>query len=262
MTALTHTDLPRYRIVTPEHVVFHYQVAGLPRRAMAWMLDTTILWTVKIAAYIALAVSIGMFGVALGFVISFLLDFGYHCYFELYQAGQSPGKKLMGLRVVPASGARLTVVDSLMRNLLRPIDTLPIAMTLGGCVALADRYHRRLGDLAAGTLVVRQPKLAIPNALLSTNRDNSFRSDASLRARVLAKATREERDLMLELMLRRDELEHARREAVFRDAATYFRKRYNLPDQLEHLSDEQTVLNLALLIQDAGPTPKKTRENQ
>ncbi|MFA9479885.1 RDD family protein [Phycisphaerales bacterium AB-hyl4] len=243
----------QYQITTPEQVQFRYEVAGLMSRAMAWVVDQLILWAARLGFVFALS-SAGQLSLAAVFVSIFVLDFGYYAWFELRQAGQSPGKRLLGLRVIPASGAQLSFADVMIRNLLRSIDTLPMMMVLGGTVAWIDRYHRRLGDLAAETLVVRDVRTELPAGLLAAaSRDNSFMQDARLRQRVLGRVSREERDLLFDLMMRRDQLDRGRREALFAEAATYFRHRYNLPEGLDHLSDEQTVLNLALLLQ-AGAT--------
>lgn len=253
MTTVT-AHPPQHRITTPEHVSFRYTIAGLVTRGMAWLLDFLILLLLKAATLFALSrAQGGMTGLAVVLLVWFLLDFGYYAWCELAWSGQSPGKRALGIRVVAASGGRLGPTEVMIRNLVRVLDTLPMLMALGAVVALLDRQHRRLGDLAAETVVVRDRRAAVPQAMLIQDRDNSFRADPAVRGRVLARVTREERDLMLELMLRRDALETPARERLFREAAAHFRRRYELPDDLAHLSDEQTVLNLALLVQDPLP---------
>jgi ParB-like chromosome segregation protein Spo0J len=129
---------------------------------------------------------------------------------------------------------------------------LPFAMVVGGVVAIVDRWHRRLGDLMADTLVVRDARQILPQALGSAKaRVNSFQTDAALRGRILMRVTRHERDLIMDLALRRDQIDDAIREELFAGAAAHFRNRLALPADVEHLSDEQTVVNLALLIQDS-----------
>jgi len=162
--------------------------------------------------------------------------------------------------VIPLDGTRLTGTAVLIRNLLRPVDTLPMFMVLGGTMALFEPYHRRLGDLAAGTLVIRHAKARIPPALTEAqSRHNTFQADPAVRQRILNRVTRAERDLLYDLMLRRDTLDASVREQLFSRCAAYCRARFNLPTDLEHLSEEQTVLNVALVIhrgqQQAGPMP-------
>ena len=242
--------MTRYLITTPEQVHFHYEVGGLMSRAMAWVADQLILLVARIAVAWAFARLGGHIGAAFVTAAIFVVDFGYYVFFELTDGGQSPGKRLFHLRVMSSRGGRLRFADVLVRNLMRPLDTLPFAMMVGGVTAFLDPLRRRLGDLAAETLVVRDARLSLPEELTRQHaRVNTFQADAAVRGRILARVTRDERDLILDLMMRRDELEPATREDLFRQAAQHFRHRYALPEDLDYLSDEQTVLNLALVIQ-------------
>lgn len=241
--------LPRFAIATPEQVTFFRRPAELPTRAIAWLLDQLAIMGLRIAAATVLF-SIGEIGFGLWLVVLLLLDFGYFTLLEWRWAGQTPGKRAMKLRVVSATGARLNAGDLLLRNLLRPIDSLPFTMALGGTVAWIDPYRRRLGDLLAGTLVVRDVKSELPVALFDNDsRVNSFEADTAVRARILARVDRDERDLLMDLAQRRDQLDPEARAAVFAEARAYFDERLALPDA-DHLSDEQAVLNLALVVRD------------
>jgi hypothetical protein len=193
--------------------------------------------------------SIGLILLILGI---FILDFGYFVYFELRWAGQSPGKRCFGIRVISARGTGLRFADVLLRNLLRPIDTLPFAMAVGGTVCFIDRWHRRLGDMVAETIIIRESKRELPQAMAAEkSRVNSFQIDPVLRGRILARVDRPERDLILDLAIRRDQIDPDARQALFARAAAHFRARLGLPPDIDYLSDEQTVLNLAMVIQDA-----------
>lgn len=239
----------KYQITTPEQVRFHFEIAGLMSRSMAWVIDQLLLRAAQLGIFIGLASSGFEISIALALLGLFILDFGYYVFFELYWAGQSPGKRYYKIRVVSSRGGRLKFPDVMLRNLLRPLDTLPIAMGIGGLTAFLDKYGRRIGDMAAETLVVRDSCMTLPESLSNQkNRINTFESDVSIKNRILARATRDERDLILDLVLRRDELEPGTREDMFRQAAEYFRKRYALPENVEFLSDEQTVVNIALVI--------------
>lgn len=241
--------MAQYLITTPEQVQFRYQIAGLITRAMAWLLDQLILLGVRIGIMYLLG-GMGNFGWALILCLFFALDFGYFTVCELYMAGQSPGKKRFGLRVISSTGARLCFADVMIRNLLRPLDSLPVAMFLGGVTAWVDRYHRRFGDMAADTLVVRDVRSCLPQMVLThQGRDNSYAADAGVRSRILARLGRDERDLIFDLMHRRDELEPAVREDLFTRTANYLRERCQLPQADAHLTDEQAVLNVALVLE-------------
>jgi uncharacterized RDD family membrane protein YckC len=242
-----------HRVTTPEQVQLTYPLAGLCTRALAWSLDQCIL----LAATIALGLSAAGLGLGLAWTIvllgKFLLDFGYWTWYEL-RRGQTPGKRVFGIRVVSASGGRLAARDVLLRSLLRVLDNpalIPFLGIVGGLCAWIDPRRRRLGDLAADTIVIRLTQGSLPAGLIAQQaRGNTFAEDPALRSRVLTRVTRAERDLVLDLMLRRDELDLDTREQLFHEAAGYFRRRYGLPEDLEHLSDEQSVLNLAGVLHD------------
>lgn len=104
---------------------------------------------------------------ALG-LVSFVCFNAYFIVFELLWAGQSPGKRIVGLRVVKTGGYALRFPDSLLRNLLRAVDFLPIFYGVGLTSLLLTRHCQRLGDIVAGTLVVYQGQNAT-DAILSTN---------------------------------------------------------------------------------------------
>lgn len=246
------TPVAKYRIITPEQVAFHYTIAGLVGRCLAWLCDQFLIWTVYILIFMTFGRLDNGVGMALIILSMFVVDFAYFTFFELYWAGQSPGKRIFRLRVMSARGHKLRFHDVLIRNLLRPVDMLPIAMVVGGITATIDTWHRRLGDLAADTIVVRDVRPVLPAALANEkNRVNSFQSDPALRGRILTRVSRPERDLIMDLAMRRDQIEPAVREDLFGRAAQHFRSRLSLPADLMHLSDEQTVVNLALLIQES-----------
>src|SRR5690606_17226890 len=150
---------------------------------------------------------------------------------ELYWAGQTYGKRAMGIRVITSHGGRLSFSDVFVRTLVRLIDNpamIPFFGFVGGAAIFFDPMRRRLGDMAADTIVVRDVRTTLPQSVLTArSRVNSFAAEATIRNRILARVTREERDLMLDLMLRRDELAPDVREAFFRTAAEQFRRRYN-----------------------------------
>jgi uncharacterized RDD family membrane protein YckC len=154
------------QIDTPENVVFGYEVAGIASRFMAALADHFIIVIMQVIVYaIVYAVLIGnqltsalenlaawVAGV-LG-IVSFLLLWGYYIVFEAFWNGQTPGKRMMKLRVIRVDGTPITLVEALIRNLARLIDFLPISYGIGIITMFINSQSRRLGDLAAGTLVV------------------------------------------------------------------------------------------------------------
>jgi uncharacterized RDD family membrane protein YckC len=141
---------------TPEGVDLGLRTAGPVVRAAALAIDSLI----KGALYLALTPLLALSGVGIGLILLalFLLEWFYPVFFEL-RSGATPGKRAMGIAVVQDDGTPVTPAASLIRNLLRVVDFLPIAYGAGLVCTLIDRDFRRLGDLAAGTLVVhvREP---------------------------------------------------------------------------------------------------------
>lgn len=136
---------------TPEGVDVELRVAGPVVRAAALGIDTLI----KGALYLTLTPLLAFSGLGLGLVLlgMFLLEWFYPVFFELLR-GATPGKRAMGLEVVQDDGTPVGPAASVIRNLLRVVDFLPLLYGAGFVSTLVDRDFRRLGDLAAGTLVV------------------------------------------------------------------------------------------------------------
>src|SRR6202453_4051205 len=88
--------------------------------------------------------------------INFCLIWGYFALFEAYWHGQTPGKRAMKLRVIKDSGRQITLFEALARNLLRVVDYLPSLYLVGVITMLCNKRNQRLGDLAAGTIVVHE----------------------------------------------------------------------------------------------------------
>lgn len=153
----------RTEIETPEHVVLSYHLAGPIRRGLAWGIDTAVRGAVLFVFALALGLSTGSAaGLKSGLllVLVFVLEWGYFVACDMLMSGRSLGKKALGLRVVSAQGLPVSLGDSLLRNLLRGADFLPIGYVLGAVAMVLDARFRRLGDLVAGTLVIFEPKVA------------------------------------------------------------------------------------------------------
>jgi uncharacterized RDD family membrane protein YckC len=154
----------RYLVETPEIVDLAYDVAGLGSRCLAAAIDTLLLLLLLGGMGLALFFLVGqLVGELAGSLVlaawallSFSALWGYYLAFELVWGGQTPGKRLLGLRAVREGGRPITAGASAIRNLVRLVDFLPFGYGLGALVMFADPRSRRLGDLAAGTLVVRE----------------------------------------------------------------------------------------------------------
>ena len=145
-------------VATPERVSFDYQVAGLGTRAIAQLLDLLIVLVILAAVYFV-AIAASLAGAAAATLIavigSFVVIFGYFFVSEALWSGQTVGKKAFRLRAVGDRGEPLTFGQAGIRNIVRIVDFLPYAYGVGLIVLFVNGKGKRLGDLAAGTIVVK-----------------------------------------------------------------------------------------------------------
>jgi uncharacterized RDD family membrane protein YckC len=168
--------MPRtFEVITPEHVAIRYELAGFGSRAGAALVDSSL----QLLIYLVLAGILQLLGmlnvipgfqkwgssilISVGTITFFLVFWGYYLLFETLWNGETPGKRGMGLRVIKDGGYPVDFRAVLIRNLLRPADTLPTLLILPSyglafLTTLLNPHAKRLGDLAAGTLVVRHGK--------------------------------------------------------------------------------------------------------
>jgi uncharacterized RDD family membrane protein YckC len=147
----------RLRIATPEGVTVDLVLAGVGSRFTAALIDLTFKLLLVLAAFIAGGL-IGDFGVALYSVTSFVIYFGYDVAFEVLANGRTPGKRWTGLRVLRDDGRPVDLLSSCIRNVIRLVDGLPLLYVPAMVSILATGKNQRLGDLAARTIVVREPR--------------------------------------------------------------------------------------------------------
>jgi uncharacterized RDD family membrane protein YckC len=233
-------------IRTPENVTFEFELAGVGSRALAWAVDVMVMATlmmITVLIVVALGVVIGEVAFVLLSVFSFLVIWFYAAVLEWAWGGQTIGKRVVGLRTVSDQGVRLSFLQSFIRNLVRIIDLMPGLYLVGGLSALLDTHGRRLGDLAAGTIVVRERRNPVPAAVVPpSERYNTFVHDPSV---ILAvrRITAPERDAMVGLSLRREQLPLAVRQELFVELAAHLEERLGIP-RPPYFSEEKYVLNL------------------
>jgi uncharacterized RDD family membrane protein YckC len=256
-----------HEVLTSEKVPITYRVAGLGARFLAWLVDALLVFLLIIAGGVfASVLNAGRPGLgdAVAILWSFAVSWGYFLSFEWLWRGQTPGKRLLGVRVVQLDGTAVSFYQSAARNLLRVADALPLPHpvavgALGFVVAACNRESRRLGDLAAGTLVVHVEKRAQPiRSLYGADTEADRARQALLRQR-LGQLSREQKQTLLDLCLRRDQLRLGERARLFRAAAEFFQARLDLaPDAYE--SDEKFVLQaVSVLGERAAGEPEAPR---
>lgn len=176
--------MDKLTIDTPEQVPLEFVLAGIGSRFMALFLDTVIQVAVLIVMYIA-GCSIALAGVSLGkntaiwvvaivFLVLWLTYFGYFALFEIFWKGQTPGKRWAGIRVIKDSGRPINTFEAISRNLLRIVDFMPSFYGVGVITMFLNSKHQRLGDFAAGTLVVHESSDRASSLFFNTPEKTEF----------------------------------------------------------------------------------------
>ena len=248
------------RVRTPEGVEFGFTLAGPVSRCLAWCVDIAVMALACVAVACALSV-LAVLGVpllggafadlsfALVMLALFVIPTGYAIAAEWRWRGQTPGKRALGLRVIDERGLRLRFNQVVVRNLLRAIDGLmpPGLYLVGGAAAMLSARGQRLGDLAAGTVVVRDVRpwhdpvpSAGPGAVGANH--NSLADIPHLAARLRQKVSPREHDILRRAVARRDIMDPAARTRLFSALAGHFRGLVPYPDAaVEGLTDEHYV---------------------
>lgn len=229
---------PDYSISTPENVDLHLELAGLGNRILAGIIDQTIAIVVIIIMSLAAwglftltsmsAMPAHVKNITYGFIImvlifgTFVIHFGYHMFFEGTWQGQTPGKRIAQIRVIEQNGQPVTWPAVIIRNLVRVIDT---ALILIGVLAIMiDGKERRFGDLAAGTVVVRERN----SELLITGKDdldleNAQPTDTDLLD--IGRITPQEYEILLSFLKRRKTMSKKQRPLVAAKLMEHFKQK-------------------------------------
>jgi uncharacterized RDD family membrane protein YckC len=240
-------------IRTPEGIVFSQLLAGPVTRFLAWFIDVMCIMAALIAlGYIFTLlqlISQGL-GAAVSTLGYFVLSIGYGIALEWGWRGQTIGKKLFRLRVVDAEGMRLQFNQIVTRNLLRFVDSLPLVYFVGGVTCWLNANCQRLGDIAANTIVIRNPRVSEPDLeQLLAGKYNSLRQHPHLAARLRQHVTPAEAAVAAQALLRRDEFDPIARIDLFAELAAHFRAKVEFPPEAtDGITDEQYVRNVADVI--------------
>lgn len=242
-------------VLTPEHVEIRLQPAGLGSRFLAVTIDFMLAAAISAALGQILLQLPAAIGYPLWASASFLVMWGYHVYFEAAHEGRSPGKRALRLRVVDGRGLPLTVAQAFVRNVVRVLDSAPLFYGLGALASLLDPHRRRLGDMAADTLVVAEGRSEDPPpAAVLSPEYNSLRTPRVARL-VRRRLSLEEREFLATLIRRAPELEESARFDIMEEAGEWYRQRLELRDL--PLSGEQIVRGLTAVL-----VPELTRRKR
>ena len=243
-------------IKTPEGIIFSILLAGPITRFLAWTIDFAVIF----AASSFVGAVLGIFGIvsidfahALSILAYFLISIGYGILAEWYWRGQTIGKRLLKLRVMDVHGLRLQFSQIMIRNLMRFVDSLPGLYALGGVACVLSKRAQRLGDVAANTIVVRNPKIVHPDLKqLVSDKYNSLRDYPHLVARLRQKVTPQDAGIALQSLLRRDSLQSRARVGLFEQIASHFRSIVEFPEYATYgITDEQYIRNVVDILYNA-----------
>ena len=211
----------RYTLETPENVEVDFELAGPGSRFCAMLIDTLFMGLLMLLlALLFLFANIGIWRIfpgagvtqsptgnwlnwfnALLILFAFLVLFGYYVMFEVFMRGQTPGKRAMKIRVIRDDGTPAAAMDIVVRNLVRIVDALPAGYAIGGGLMFFHPMYKRLGDMAAGTIVVKERELdyrALP--------DKKYELRAVVQTGANPELEPEERNVLTGFLTRRVEL--------------------------------------------------------
>ena len=215
---------PQLTFETPERALLALDVAGLGGRALAYLVDLLVIFLFWVTALLVYSIAGDLlhrlqemsFGAqALAVVLFFFTGWAYDVAWETAWGGQTPGKRLLGLRVVGGDGAPVSFVESLLRNVLRAIE-VPLLYAPGVLMVALTPRHQRAGDLVAGTLVVKDRAYDLSRYAAPAPIDGRW---AALGRRAAAGLSPVDFERLSDFLRRRDEVDPAARERIALGAA-------------------------------------------
>jgi uncharacterized RDD family membrane protein YckC len=242
------SDADHYTLETPENIEVRFDIAGLGTRFCAILIDYLLMAAIGASlAFLAWLLDIGLaslgqgrgadmwiLAIIVGLIITMTL--GYFLFFEWLMRGQTPGKKAVKIRVIRDDGTPVTIHEVFVRNLVRLVDFLPGFYAVGVLFMFPSRLSKRLGDIAAGTIVIKEEQL-----------DYSGRADTKQLVqmepleRINAELTPAERRLIGGFLQRRGELLPQAREELAQRLAFPLYEKY----RGEYMNAEDYLVRLA-----------------
>jgi uncharacterized RDD family membrane protein YckC len=233
------TDAPELRFETPERVALHLELAGLGARAFAYLLDVLAIFLLWVLGLILHSISGDLLrelqaltwaGQLLAVAAVLLTGWGWDVAWEVLAAGRTPGKRALGLRVVRADGGPVGLAESLVRNLLRAVE-VPLGYAPGVLAIALGPRRQRLGDLVAGTLVVRERRVDLSRYALAAAPPDP--RHAFLRGRAGALLAADEFERLADFLARRPGLDPEARARVAARLAAALARRAGAPPPAE-----------------------------
>ena len=221
-------DRERLQITTPEGLTLGMDLATLGSRGTAAAIDTAIQFGMMLGLGLIAAVATDAVAQALATIGVFVVFFGYHPAFEIWNAGRTPGKRALRIRVVRTDGGPVGVAPAAIRSILRLVDLMPLAYAVGMISVASTARSQRIGDLAAGTVVVHdaaEPPAPPVSTWTRAEPDRDLSGwDASL-------VTREELALVRRFLGRRFQIQRDSRNLLATRLADHLDVRVRRPDE-------------------------------
>jgi len=243
-------------VSTPESVDFSHEPAGIGSRFIASVVDFALQISVILGiAFISGVWSslggarfsgLGTWTAAATVFLIFLIFWGYHIVFEMWWNGQTPGKRAVRIRILKDGGYPIGFLDSVVRNLLRPVDFLPFLYGLGAVVVLCNSRCKRIGDFAAGTIVVKERRIEVPRSLTSS----AARPDEDViiggqKLTGIYKLSEADFGVVRKFMVRRHTIQKSARLALAKEIAAPLIRKLGLPPESILGSEEEFLEKLA-----------------
>jgi len=248
-------------VATPELVAIEFPLAGLGSRFVAILLDY-LLQALAVFFFILVLVLLlpgqagrnltqagnglsAKWSIAIMIAVPFLLMWGYFTLFETFWRGQTPGKRIMKIRVIQQTGRPISLFESMGRNLLRFVDWLPAFYFVGVVSLFVTRRQQRLGDLISGTLVVHERPLETPLESIGSSRTFTFAAmspdivpvlrESKLPADAVARLTMADLQALEQYLARRLDVPMATREALANKIAQSIvvKMNYSIPEGMK-----------------------------
>jgi uncharacterized RDD family membrane protein YckC len=229
-----------YELLSPEKVYFSFDLAGIGSRFVALIIDNIIqylllFFLLAIGFFIAtlsgedfLTLIIDSSYLLVIVILSvFAIFYGYFIFFEIIWSGQTPGKRFAKIRVVKDNGGTVNVSSVLIRNTIRVIDALPTSHAIGLITILVNKKNQRLGDMAAGTIVIREKAYDIPQTLEIDPREFSWSGTLKLK---IHKVTEEEFAMLKSFLLRYPSMDKQAAEVTLNKLRDFFASKLEIPE--------------------------------
>jgi uncharacterized RDD family membrane protein YckC len=236
-------------VTIPEGITFTIPLAGPVVRSCAAIVDILIITAftgslMQLISFLSI-ISQDLFGFV-AIILQFILSSGYGIFTEWLMNGQTFGKRFFHIRVIDCSGLPLQLYQVILRNILRPIDQLPLFYLTGGLTCFFSRHFQRLGDHVANTVVIisrTMDSTDIPE--FKKSKYNSIIHVPHLAARIRQVVTPEQRTIAVDALSRATAFDPEARIEIFKALATTFKTSCNLPPEYtDGIPDEILVADI------------------